>query len=536
MKDVITQRYTSSTCRLEIVARRSALSRWATTLVLKPLRFQLSLNDSEHDSDASGEGQMLIRGDRTQLEALSQVVQTYVQSRLTSVATFSVPETPESLTRELNIRLVESVEDHPASIAASLGISLQPQGLTTHILTLGPLATDETGSEIRLSTLKLYDLTAVFDQYEAAAISLPYLPPTASWHRRRLTAQLGWSGAAAAIVLVTVGLATTLPRWLSSPQQSTQMASPPPQDSMAADGEEHAISFQPFGDIQLESASSLNPVEEPEEPQPADTPKPLAETPNQAIPKTPEPSFQKAEPSLSNQQPQNQSSLPSPSPAPLPASAAATQPPNSPTAAATSPAPPASLASSAPPASPTPPPPNSSGQTTARRPDAPLPTPPAGAAPPAELAEELANAAALANDQIQPSLASRGSEPARRPLPESTSNGFSIEDRAIGSPPDVPPQVEEVRAYFQQRWHPPENLNQVLAYHLVISPEGTIAEMTPIGPLAATYADLIEPPPSNEPITSSSQTGEALRIRLVFSPNGVVIAFKADMPNSQPTF
>ena len=491
MKEVITQRYTSSTCTLEVVGRRSALSRWATLPVLKPLRFRLYLSNSE----VSGVDQVLIRGDRTQLEGLMEAVQTYVQAKLTPIAAASGCKTSDSASPLSGTSQADHSQESSESTATSLGILLQSQGLTRHILRLGALATDSIGVEIRLSTLQLFDLTHIFDEYEASAIALPPLPSTASHRHHRLTTRIGWSGVAAATILITVGLTTTLTRWLrDNPLASSPMATIHPEamdDSELEDREEHSIAAQPFEDIQTESVAPLNPVESAEETYP---PPQLAESSYQLPPEPSEQSPQKSEPSLSTNQPQTQPS------------------PSAPPACSSSPAPPL----------PEPP-------VTSRPPlpDPLPPTPTVSELSEAAFADSPANTAASSADaQMAPPLASIGSTRAERPLPEAASRALSIEESASGRAPEPIPQIAEIKDYFQQRWSLPENLNQVLAYRLVISPAGTIESITPISSAAETYRDRITLPLPNEPISSPIQTGESLSLRLVFGPNGAVIVFQ----------
>ena len=503
MKDVITQRYTSSTCTLEVVGRRSALSRWATLPVLKPLRFRLYVSNSE----VSGVDQVLIRGDRTQLEGLMEAVQTYVQAKLTPIAAASGCKTSDSASPLSGTSPADHSQENSESTAASLGILLQSQGLTRHILRLGALATNSIGVEIRLSTLQLFDLTHIFDEYEASAIVLPPLPSTASHRHHRLTTRIGWSGVAAATILITVGLTTTLTRWLrDNPLASSPMATIRPEemdDSELGDREEHSIAAQPFEDIQTESVAPLNPIESAEE---TYHPPQLAESSYQLPPEPSEQSPQKSEPSLSTNQPQ-------------------TQP--SPSAPATSPAPPAPAASPAPATSPAPPLPEPPVTSQPPLPDPIPPTPTVSELSEAAFADSPANAAASSADaQMAPPLASIGSTRAERPLPEAASRALSIEESASGRAPAPIPQIAEIKDYFQQRWSLPENLNQVLAYRLVISPAGTIESITPISSVAETYRDRITLPLPNEPISSPIQTEESLSLRLVFGPNGAVIVFQ----------
>ncbi|HEY9646328.1 MAG TPA: DUF4335 domain-containing protein, partial [Chroococcidiopsis sp.] len=74
----VLRRYTPPTCTLDVSATRSPLSRWTDRPVLNQLRFQLSLDDPRVLDDRH----VTLTGDRTQLEALCEVVADYVQRLL----------------------------------------------------------------------------------------------------------------------------------------------------------------------------------------------------------------------------------------------------------------------------------------------------------------------------------------------------------------------------------------------------------------------------------------------------------------------
>ncbi|MCY7277755.1 MAG: DUF4335 domain-containing protein, partial [Phormidesmis sp. CAN_BIN44] len=74
----VTRRYTPPTCTLEISAKDSPLTRWMGRSALRHLRFKLSFDDPRVSDDRW----ITVRGDRTQIESLSQVVTTYVQQFL----------------------------------------------------------------------------------------------------------------------------------------------------------------------------------------------------------------------------------------------------------------------------------------------------------------------------------------------------------------------------------------------------------------------------------------------------------------------
>ena len=85
-------------------------------------------------------------------------------------------------------------------------------------------------------------------------------------------------------------------------------------------------------------------------------------------------------------------------------------------------------------------------------------------------------------------------------------------------------QIQQVTAYFQEKWQPPAELNQSLEYRLVLNPNGTIGRVTPIGKASALYLSKTSIPLNGEPFISPSQV-QAATVRLLLSPDGRVRAF-----------
>ena len=139
-----TQRYRSGKYMLEVTAQSSPLSQWSDRPVVRRLRFSLWLERPER--------QQLAAGNQHQLVAISDVVETYVQTHLSQQA--------------------------------------WPQ---THSIKL----LDRT---INLSTLQLFELAEVLSAYGQRQITLP----VATRRRRR-----SWqTGSAVASLLVAVGITT----------------------------------------------------------------------------------------------------------------------------------------------------------------------------------------------------------------------------------------------------------------------------------------------------------------------------------------
>lgn len=210
----VLRRYTPPTCTLEILAKQSPLSRWAGQPVLKQVRFQLNLDDPKLPQDQW----VTLKGDRAQLDALSDAVQTYVQSFLgQSHSRLNLTASPLYVD-EASLALAESTVPLSAS-EDSAGVSLQPAGRLSHTLILGSLATAESGPSVSLSTLQLFDLANALEEHTADALALPnlerpaWLRPVPAW------------GRVAAVSLLVVGLSASVVKLLDG-TQGTETAMP----------------------------------------------------------------------------------------------------------------------------------------------------------------------------------------------------------------------------------------------------------------------------------------------------------------------
>lgn len=228
----ILRRYTPPTCTLEIMAKKSPLSRWAGQTVVKQLRFQLSLDDPKLPE----ERWVTLRGDRAQLDNLYEVVSTYVQTFLESSHS---PKQSYSHASESLLPSPDAIAVLPSSKAALAkassdpeGLSLKPRGLLTHDLVLGTLATAETAA-VSLSALQLFDLANALDDYAADLMALPELRS-----RQPAPAALHW-GRLAATGLVVIGLSASVAKIIDS---SLKPASPTASQGASSD---QPIAMQP---------------------------------------------------------------------------------------------------------------------------------------------------------------------------------------------------------------------------------------------------------------------------------------------------
>lgn len=207
LSSTLTRRYTPPTCSLEIVAKTSALSQWSGNLVIKDLRFELSLDDPRLVT----EQKILLSGDRQQLEDLVEVVTDYVQNFLQQTnPVFDFAPTQ-------NIFAYQTTPG-ASNIATIARPQLETKGLLSHRLHLGRLANDISGQTIQLSATQLFDLANVLEDYSAEMLALPVLTAT----RNRKNA-IRWGGIAAS-VLLAFGISKTILQMEQAPQSESAVA------------------------------------------------------------------------------------------------------------------------------------------------------------------------------------------------------------------------------------------------------------------------------------------------------------------------
>jgi Domain of unknown function (DUF4335) len=219
MSSPLTRTYTPPTCTLEVTAQPSALSRWSNTPVVKSLQFILNL-----EGLARGDREpVALRGDQTQLAALSEAVSSHVQRLVSSRHTELPLKAPEQPTAPspaaAESGLFDEVEAPP--------IHLRSRTLLTHELVLGDLATPESGNSVILKVSQLYDLATALSDCAADLQQLPVATPAAATSPRRIPA---WAKTAAAIA-VTAGVGTATWQLLQLNQPSLQQASRSPSPS-----------------------------------------------------------------------------------------------------------------------------------------------------------------------------------------------------------------------------------------------------------------------------------------------------------------
>lgn len=148
-KEVLIRRYTPPTCTLELSGHRSPLYLWTGQNRVKDLQFELRFDDPRKPT----EDQIIVKGDRTQLQLLGDVVNHYLQNFLKTSGTY-LPLATNSITTLL-----------PSTINIPSIPSLQPRGLLTHELSFGSLTVEPPQASISLTASQLYDLANALEEY-----------------------------------------------------------------------------------------------------------------------------------------------------------------------------------------------------------------------------------------------------------------------------------------------------------------------------------------------------------------------------------
>ncbi|MGB5635951.1 MAG: hypothetical protein WBM86_24655, partial [Waterburya sp.] len=98
-------------------------------------------------------------------------------------------------------------------------------------------------------------------------------------------------------------------------------------------------------------------------------------------------------------------------------------------------------------------------------------------------------------------------------------------DLAFRDSPPPPSQTEEVIAYFEQKWQPPEGLKQSLEYRLLLNADGSIKRVVSLGKGSQLYLDQTNIPVNGELFISPLSESQSSTIRLLLNPDGRVQAF-----------
>ncbi len=405
-----------------------------------------------------------LHGDRAQLEDLRHAVNIYVQAFLEQSQDFissSAASTDPGDSETATPATLESSEKTLPGDRNPEEIGLQPNGLLGHDLSLGALATEASGAVIRLSTLQLFDLATALDDYSADLLELPTLPKTGWLRGRDNWAQI------AAIAVAVVGLSASALKLLDRSMAPPAIAPTLSQGTSSTD-QRMATQISPSV-VDKATPPVISAEKLPSIP-------PIGSTPTLNIPTLAAPQPKPNE--LANPTLPSSKDLPQNSIATVPI----TETPGRPTIIS------GEVNSSA--ESNTIDPPSASGER------------------------------GLTSDQV---AAAPIAPLARSPVSRSAAKGG---DRAANATAfDTIPQVAEVRAYFQQRWKPPEGLTQTLEYSLLLAPNGSIQSIVPLRQQSGDYIDRTGMPLVGDPFVSALSSERNAKIRLVLTTDGKVQAF-----------
>ncbi|MBR8830599.1 MAG: hypothetical protein N5P05_003871 [Chroococcopsis gigantea SAG 12.99] len=459
MPNSLIRRYTPPTCTLEIWGKVSPLSVWAGKNLLDNLKFELRLDDPrmlEND-------QMVIKGDRTGLQFLSEVVGNYVQNLLKTSA--------EELS--LSLAFNDSYSLSHSNNIPSLP-SLQPKGLVNHELFLGGLTGDNGRNSINLTTSQLFDLANALEEYEAEIDVIPEIT-------RKQSRKLGltWTGIAAATVATVAAGAWGVKMYQESNREVA--ITPPPV-------------------AQNKSKDTLPSVPLP----PTGAPAPSPTIPTTLDQQTPLPTPGKVE---GGNAPSRVNTVPlvvPPRPNLPPPPSLGNVTPNSTAIVIT---------------------PDTSSKTpivagaapTSQRPGA-VATVPPQIMNPTPAAPNLPALPPISNQDKADTSLNGGTNQMNRVNAAAKANPST-------NLLDTIPQVAETREYFKARWQPPQSLKQTLEYRLVLNQDGSLKQIIPLGQAARIYLDRTSMPLLNEPFVSPLEIAGNPELRLVLSPDGTVRTF-----------
>lgn len=523
--------YTQPSCRLEILDRLPGSMPGNAT---SQLQFELRLNDSR----LANEAYIGIQGDRHQLAELHEAVTTYIQNLLGSSSdrfnallesqpnlSVEAIDSPPTTASYSHPHVSENTANQDETATPTREIYLRPSSELSHNLFLGTLATQETGQAIELTTLQLFDLASVLDEYTADVLTAPAIVRP---RKAASTPSTAWASIAA-MLLLGVGLTAVVVQLLNSSDENRQTARKTNIPRLNA--KQQQIALNPTPSPQLSPLDPKSPYSLPSPNSatgksskdvlpslpPVSTSEVPTASPSSGIPTT-------TTPLSSTQLPTLRSNLGVPSPPAIPTSkitpitslpGIAQTPPIAkplPQQKEKSLIPGQSSATAIPGINSTANIPRPSAQTSLKDMDiSPVPSRATQSAKPLTARQKIKTALeGQSNDS--PEL------PSAAPNTQGKPNDSKI---ALVNTP----QLREVKDYFVKHWEPPSGLTQTLQYSIVLDVDGSIQRIEPLGKAARTYVDRSGMPLIGEPFVSANSQGTTPRIRVVLSPDGKVQTF-----------
>lgn len=464
-------RFTPPTCTLEIKGKKSALSRWTKQDLLQNFQFQLRFDDPR----LADSQQVIIKGDRQNLEQLQQVVDHYVQNflhgSLSEIAT--TPINSNSGTKSLS--------NQPF---------LQPKGLVNHELFFGHLNQEGTTKNINLSTVQLFDLVTALEAYNTQIAALPEL--SSSQPKKVIPL---WGGVAAATV-AAVGI-TTIALHSQSPQNV-------------------ASSSKSESSVEIPQLNEVVPPQIPETPR-KQTPKPKLREPlssTKRLPPPPAVDAPKPKPDIPDPADYSLSQVARQSGFNNSAKKNQNKNPTSQQTESVIVIPPETKVEE-----------RKAIQDLAK--DKQL----GAGETPGIMSDSIASAPnPQLKTQINPNLdqeSSKGNNSTVKSPQDIDTLGENSQDSnvALNKTRSVSNQLREVKVYFQEKWQPPTELKQGLEYRLFLNSDGSIKRVVPLGKAAKLYLNKTNIPVQGEPFISPIAESQKYTIRLLLSPDARVQAF-----------
>jgi hypothetical protein len=552
LSNTVIRSYTPPTCTLEVFAQSSPLSRWMGKTVLKQLSFELRFDDPRLPEAH----RVPIRGDRDQLEALSDAVTSYVQQLLQQSpenfwVSFSGTQKSSTALDQPELESSTKTLNSFSTQITGANIHLEPSSYLTHNLFLGSLANQASGSVIQLTLLQLFDLASALDEYSTDVMALPTLNNRSSDMRFPAWAPI------AAVLVLAVGFLPVTWQYANNIRQKEQTAktSDPKEVEMALKPSppltfptpQAGLTTPATADNLLGSAPPLPTSTLPQAP--LTVPSSSFGTVPSVLPNNPltisqgtTPTLGRngAMPSLGEASPKAIANAPS---SKIPGQQIGTLPNvgqnlpglnsqtnalpkrrNLPLGLSSNPTNlPLTISPVVPPSVPTIP--NNSRVNT----------PTQGSRLTSEQLDDTISALQANSSANKPS-----SEPSSSKTGENNPfidqlGGDVSDGQRLRKPPTSTevatgtlfdtPQVAEAREYITKRWQPPAGLGQTLEYSLIVGIDGTIERIFPLNKAAREYVDSAGMPEVGKPFVSANKRGQNVRIRVVLSPDGKVQTF-----------
>ena len=512
----VIRRFTPPTCTLEIWGKNSPLSRWTKKTVVKDIQFKLSFDDPKN-LDAEP---IIVEGDRDKLEQLYTTVLDYTGNFLER--SFN----PKSLSLVTNnARLDDSDRPYVTS-----------QGLVNYQLNLGSLSRDD--ASIALSATQLFDLVSALEEYktEMAAIASSEATQNKKNHR--------WIpiGASVAGILLAVGVVTGIKTAERSQEEIAVTQESPvkpitPQAEVVPP-EAPEVAEEPAVGIKENDPLSSTEILPP--PPAVDTPKPPPNIPDPAkyppsgnltippvseLPKQDEVTLNPTESTTEAQPPLDDSQVESTINVPSAETENTENTENTELEIASESNTQESITS-----------PTENNETeslenieeaeiTISDEDTELNTDIIGRGDRVPTFDEEIRSSETAENNVEEfELSERNIALDNTTLKPTTDESTITEDEPESKISQIP-QLQEVASYFKQKWQIPTELKQTLEYRLILSEDGSIQRIIPIGKASEVYVDRTNIPLMGEAFVSPLQNRDSATIRLLLSPDGEVKTF-----------